>query len=364
MLSKNISPKSISVHYRDTIDIDPFGHDTISVVGPTILYKTDMQGEKNIITGYTPATITLHKQNIAKLTESQFEAKLQHTITHLKQAHTEQINLLSKAIGSERFAQYAQPYKQALEREADFLEPIKSAEVAKIVQHAFLDEAFDSAMKEVKVNREKHGLDNKETALIVCTPIEEGPAILSSIASFEDLATYLNNKKEEIYQQLATTQNGVDYNQIDNFKTAVNKDINYIKTVCDQTPLENIIHDTELSPFILEETKRLLKQAGINPNSVNIFSKTRLTQTNREKFIKLLKETNIPLPPEDEQGAIQWLESRLLRRNLGQLDTPASVTSPTLLEKNNLGETTGYIPAMIMRMMTDLTIKILNCLND
>src|SRR5581483_11656229 len=173
--AEQIHPKSTSVHYRDTVDVDPFGHDTISVVGPTITYQMDSLG-KNIITGYEPGTITLHKQNIAKLTQSQFEAKLQHSITHLKQAHTEQITLLKNTLGKEKYNEYAQPYKQALEREADFLQPIQSAQVAHVVQQAFLDEAFDAALKEVKVNREKHELDNKETSLItVCAPPGDGP---------------------------------------------------------------------------------------------------------------------------------------------------------------------------------------------
>ena len=239
----HINPESISIYYRDTIDVDPFGHDTISATGPTILTKAACYLVKDTITGYEPATITFHRQNSAKLTKNQFLAKLQHTITHLKEAHNEQIALLQNAIGPEQFEQYAQSYKQALEREADFIEPIHSATTAKVVQQAFLDYAFNTALKEVKMNRAKYGLDNKETSLMICPPPGYGPMELEKIASFEDLENYLNNKKEKIYQQLATAPNGsVDYNQINAFKTAVNKDTHYVTTVCYQTPLKEKYH--------------------------------------------------------------------------------------------------------------------------
>jgi hypothetical protein len=283
LLSKNINPEGISVRYRDTIDIDPFGHDTISVVGPTILYKSDMQGDKSIITGYTPATITLHKQNIAKLTENQFEAKLQHTLMHLKQAHNEQINLLNKTIGTEKYAQYVEPYKQALEREADFLEPIKSAKVAKIVQRAFLDEALDVALKEIKNTREKLGIQNTQTGLMVCAPPGELPQFLLDMKSFDDIKKYIYEKKEAIAREFFEgDEELLEIWRQENSESGIEK----LQNLYYKDPKPNVVDDKDVPIIFRTITKELLKNTGIDPHNINIISKKNFEKITGNHFSK------------------------------------------------------------------------------
>src|SRR5205814_8082385 len=105
------------------------------------------------------------------------------------------------AIEPTKYTHYLKPYKKALEREADFLEPIKSAQVAQIVQHSFLDGALDGALKEIKTTRERLGLENKETGLMVCAPPGKLPQFLLDMKSFDDIRQYIYQKKEAIARE-------------------------------------------------------------------------------------------------------------------------------------------------------------------
>jgi len=307
--NENINPSSLSIHYRNTIDVDPFGHKNISVFGPTLQYNTDNDA---LITGYEPARLVLHRQNIKILSKNEILGALQHAITHLKRAHNEQIAILQNAIGFNRFIQYAQPYKQALELEADLLGPTLNAQIAKIVQKAFLDEAFDDALAKIKFSREQHGLENRETGLTVCTipikqaildlkigkgrftikrsqQIETAPGIKTlhpDLKYFKDLDHYINTRKEEIYAKLATNSDGtIDNKKISDFHTFIKKHTDIIRAGF-KKPIKHIIHDNQLGPFILGETTRLLSQAGINPNSINIISENPLELSTVKKLVE------------------------------------------------------------------------------
>lgn len=270
-----INPSSINIRYQDTTHIDPFDHKTISVEGPTLEYIISPAFQGDAITGYKPATLTLHSQIVSTLSPNELDAEIQHVITHLTQGHNEQLKILENSIGAEQYKNYikspeGRQFIASLETTADFLEPIKNPEVAKIVQKAFFEKAFDSALNEIKENRKKHNLENRETGLMVCTPPGIELEFLAQLRSFDDIETYFKTEKETILRNA-----GLNDDEIKKLEDELKNDKNYLEKNYYQTPIDGIFHDPTLAPEILDKIKELLQNAGINPFSVEIINNTK-----------------------------------------------------------------------------------------
>jgi len=271
----HINPSSINIRYQDTTHIDPFGHKVISVEGPTLEYALRPASEGSAITGYKPATITLHSQIVNTLSANELDTELQHAITHLTQGHNEQLKILNDATGTEQYTNYiqsaeGQQFIASLETTANFLAPIEDYETAKIVQQTFLEKAFDSALKAIKENRKKHGLENSETGLMVCAPPGIELEFLAELQSFEDIEKYFKIEREKILRQA-----GLNNDEIQAFENEIKENREWLKKNYFQTPIDGIFHDPTFAPETLEEIKTLLHNAGINPFSVEIINKTK-----------------------------------------------------------------------------------------
>lgn len=271
----HIKPSSINIRYQNTTHIDPFGHKVISTEAPILEYALSPTLESSAIIGYKPATITLHSQIVSTLSPNELDAELQHAITHLTRGHNEQLKILENTIGTKQYENYIQSpegkqFIASLETTADLLEPTKDPAIAKIVQKAFLEKAFDYALKTIKESRKKHGIENSETGLMVCTPPGTELKFLAELQSFEDIENDFKAERKKILHQA-----GVNNDEIQAFEDEIKNSKEYLEKNYYQTPIDGIFHDPTFAPETLKEIKTLLHNAGINPFSVEIINQTR-----------------------------------------------------------------------------------------
>lgn len=167
--------------------------------------------------------------------------------------------------------------------------PIHNADVAKIVYKAFFQKAFEHALNTIKKNREKHGIENKETGLMVCTPpgIQE-LEFLSELQSFDDIENHFIDERRKIFRSAGLTEDEIQELEADIAQSKKETLERY------KHPIESVTHDTTLAPEILAEIKRLLIKVGINPLAVTINNKTAKEMRNGFAWARGSIRKNVP----------------------------------------------------------------------
>jgi hypothetical protein len=128
-----------------------------------------------------------------------------------------------------------------------------------------------AAEQDIQKAHEQHNLPFVEKGLMVCTPPGINSALLLEFDSIEKIQAVF----KEQYRLL-----DLEYKKIENMDDATfngyvakkKRDRNYLENTYYKQPCDLAVHDMELPPFILEETRRILTLVGINPLSVSILT--------------------------------------------------------------------------------------------
>jgi len=137
------------------------------------------------------------------------------------------------------------------------------------VEPTLVEKIAQAAMTEIQTAHTKAQIPVIEKSLMICTPPGIASALLPEFKSRDAIYAYLEGRNHELDMKYKEIE-GMDDVAWQTYLDKRKQERDYLTNVYYKQPCDKVVHDEDLSPFVLEQTKRLLKLVGINPASVSI----------------------------------------------------------------------------------------------
>lgn len=140
-----------------------------------------------------------------------------------------------------------------------------------VTEEQAIAQVAQDALNDIEEAHKNIHIPQAEKGLMVCTPPGINSALLLEFDSIEAIQNYFKKRWHDIdlnYKDIEAMSDEV----FSEYLAKREHEHKYLSTVYYKQPQKGVKHDEKLPKFVIEQTKRLLLLAGINPLSVSIIA--------------------------------------------------------------------------------------------